>query len=81
MGSEMCIRDRHRACRLRSARDTNTSVAVPTYAAAVATAAAAAAVDTDCLSHCVSFERSSATNVMCVVQVDYYILCTNSIRR
>ena len=39
----------HRARRLRSARDTTTSVAAPTSAAAVAFAAAAAAVDTDCL--------------------------------
>ena len=35
-----------KACRLRSARDTTSSVAAPTSAAAVATAAAAAAVDT-----------------------------------
>ena len=46
----------HRACRLRSARDTTTSVAAPTSAAAVARAAAAAAVDTDCLLHCASIE-------------------------
>ena len=46
----------HRARRLRSARDTTTSVAAPTSAAAVAFAAAAAAVDTDCLLHCASSE-------------------------
>ena len=61
----------HRACRLRSARDTTASVAAPPSAAAVAAAAAAAAVDTDCLLHCASIVSISATNVMFIVRVDY----------
>ena len=61
-----------RACRLRSARDTNAAVAALTAAATVATAAAAAAaVDTDYLSRCASIVQISATNVMFIVQVDY----------